>query len=270
MPTLDNHVVEPVVRAILLGDSGSGKTGALASLALAGYNLFIADFDNGLDILANVIKDANPAALKRVDYQSFRDKHTMAADKFIPQTADAWKKGLRYIEKVLNDKDLSPDDILVIDSLSFAAKAAFAHILKMNSRLGSDPYQSDYGEAQRLVEGLAASITDPGVNCNILCTAHVAFLGDPEKGEVVRGFPALIGKALSPVLPRYFNHALLVRTKGTGGSLSRTIHTSSIDNIELKNVAPKRIAASYPLVTGLADYFKAARGTVPAAPAAAA
>lgn len=267
MPTLASRANETLVRALLLGDSGSGKTGALSSLALAGYNLYIADFDNGLDILANVVRKSDPASLDFIQYETFRDKFTVQGPKVLPLQAESWQKGIAWIEKVA--KQATPDDVIIVDSLSFASKAAMNFILKLNNRLALHPHQSDYGESMKLIEGLVAALTDPAIKTNIIMTAHIAYQGNEENGEPVRGFPATIGKALSPIIPRYFNHALMCRAVGSGAAITRKIHTSSMGNVELKNVNPGVIKNDYPLATGLADYFRDARGTEPNAAKAA-
>lgn len=263
MPTLDSKVTSPIIRALLIGDSGSGKTGALASLVEAGYNLHIADFDNGLDVLASILKRKDPELLKFVDYATFRDGFKVQGDKTVPLSADAWMHGIKYIDKVCSNKSLGANDVLVIDSLSFAAKSAMNHILKLNGRLTMAPWQSDYGEAQRLVENLVGMLTDDEIKVNVICTAHIAFIGNEENGEPVKGFPSLIGKALGPVIPRYFNHALLCRAVGSGAGLSQRIHTVTFGNIELKNTNPGVVKPDYDLRKGgLASYFKDARGGV--------
>lgn len=266
MPNMADHKNDPLVRALLIGDSGSGKSGALASLAAAGYTLWIADFDNGLDVLASILRKHAPSALANVEYETFRDKHKIMGDKLVPVDATAWKKAITWIEKVANRKDLSGNDIIVLDSMSFAAKAAMAHIKKINGRLVMAPYQSDYGEAQNLVEGLAALLTGDDIKCNVICTAHIAYQGDEDAGVPVKGLPSMIGKALNPVIPRYFNHTLLARQMGTGASLTRTIHSVTMGNVELKNTNPGTIKPSYKfdgVNGGLADYFFDARGVEP-------
>lgn len=270
MPNMADHKHDPIVRALLIGDSGGGKTGALVSLVEAGYSLFVADFDNGLDVLASLIRKRCPDKLANVDYETFRDKHKIAGDKLIPIGADAWNKGIKYLEKTCNRKDLSSNDVIVVDSLSFAAKAALAHIQAINGRLTVAPWQSDYGDAQKLVEGLAALLTDPSIPCNVICTAHVAYQGDEDAGIPTKGLPSMIGKALNPVIPRYFNHTLLARQMGSDNAVKRYIHTVTFGSIELKNTNPGVIKTRYPLETGLADYFFDARGTEPAEEATAA
>ncbi len=51
MPTLDQHQSAEVVKVLVIADSGAGKSGLIGSLANAGYRCFIADMDNGLDVL---------------------------------------------------------------------------------------------------------------------------------------------------------------------------------------------------------------------------
>jgi len=53
MPKLGDHQSKSTTKMLFVGDSGAGKTGALASLAAAGYHLHIMDLDNGLDVLNN-------------------------------------------------------------------------------------------------------------------------------------------------------------------------------------------------------------------------
>ena len=55
---LELTATHKITKCILLGDSGTGKTGALASLVKAGYKLRVLDLDNKLasGILPQVIK----------------------------------------------------------------------------------------------------------------------------------------------------------------------------------------------------------------------
>lgn len=251
----------PPLRVLLLGDSGAGKSGALASLAKAGYRLWIADFDNGLEILRNLLR-GDQAALARVDFETCRDSFKLIGSIAVPTDAKAWAKGIKYLEEAFKQAS-GPDDIVVIDSLSFAAKAAMLYTLKINNRLAARPFEGDWGDAQRLTESLLGMITADSIKCHILCTAHISYQGNEATGEPLKGLPAMIGKALNPVVGRYFNHQLLARQVGSGAVLRRAIHTTTFANIELKNTSPGSIKPEYPLATGLADYFADARGTAP-------
>ena len=50
MANIAKHISADVTKLLLVGDSGSGKTAALAALANAGKNLRILDYDDGLDL----------------------------------------------------------------------------------------------------------------------------------------------------------------------------------------------------------------------------
>lgn len=269
MPTLDTHPVDSVTKTILMGDSGSGKTGALASLLLSGYKLHIVDYDNGLDVLANLLRQKynRPELLKNVNYETCTDRFKMVGGKPLPATADAWTKGTQAVDKFLS-QNLDSDDILVLDSLSFASKAAMRWVLKLNSRLAATPQIQDWGAAQRLTEDMCALLFDQAVRTNVICICHIKYLdmspkdkdGNPVGNEELRGYPEVAGRALSPGLARYFNNTLMVRGLGS----QRYIFTDTFNNVECKNSAPGSVKPRYPLETGLADIFAAVRGGSPA------
>lgn len=78
MPTLENYKAEKPIKMLVMGDTGTGKTGALASLANAGYKLHILDYDNGLDILSTKVK---PEFLKNIEYETLTEKRLLVVDK---------------------------------------------------------------------------------------------------------------------------------------------------------------------------------------------
>ncbi|KKK98315.1 hypothetical protein LCGC14_2644000, partial [marine sediment metagenome] len=78
MPQGTKHQSHNVTKLLNIGDSGAGKTSALACLADAGYRLIIADFDNGLDILIKIIKKKNAKALENLYYETFTDEMQMS------------------------------------------------------------------------------------------------------------------------------------------------------------------------------------------------
>ena len=55
MATLENYKADKPIKMLVIGDTGTGKTGALASLANSGYKLHILDYDNCLDFLSNTV-----------------------------------------------------------------------------------------------------------------------------------------------------------------------------------------------------------------------
>lgn len=264
MPALSAHQSSEITKLLLVGDSGSGKTGSLASLAEAGFNLRIVDLDSGLDVLANLL--AKSPALSRVHFETITDKMRNVAGKLVPAQATAWQ---RTIGLLSNWPELGPvtswgsQDILVIDSFTMLGNAAMNFVLAMNSRLGQRPHQSDWYDAQGMLESLLQMVYDEAVKCNVIITSHIAFIGE-ENSAVATGYPMALGKALPPKVGRYFNSILLARSTGTGTGVKRQILTASARMangiVELKNTAPGRVKPEYPLETGLADYFKAIRG----------
>lgn len=278
MGSLAQHSSGQTTKMLLLGDSGTGKTGALASLVEAGYNLRVLDFDNGLDILANVLRQKNkPELLEKVDYVTVTDGTRIAGTNLIP-TATAWNKAI----KTLGDwpgfgkiETWTNQDILVIDSLTFAGKAAVRFILNLNGRVADIPQFQDYLAAQGLLEKLCATLYNETVICNTIVISHVREVAKTHQELDSKGRPITVeeegsrkgfaetgaGKALSPVIGRYFNSVLLVDIEGSGAGTRRIIRTVPHENIGLKNSAPGSVRPTYPIATGLADYFAAVRGT---------
>lgn len=263
MPVLTNLKESKPLKILHIGDSGSGKTGALASLVKAGFKPVIMDFDNGMDILATVC----PAdKLANVYYSTFTDEYKSIGGKVIPKgQAKAWANALRFLEsgktpegeQFLSVDKLTREHVLVLDSLTMAAQAAMLQVLQVNNRLLEAPFQSDWGEAQRITEGLIQWLTSDQVKCHVIVNTHISYI-DLQSG-VTKGYPSSIGKALSAKIPRYFNTILLAQSKGSGKSSKRTITALPQGVVETKALIPAdKLPESWPIETGLADFFKAA------------
>lgn len=276
MATFADLQASPVTKMLLLGDSGSGKTGAVMSLIAAGYNVRVLDLDNGVQILADYF--TNPASIyirareglwtqamaagikERFHYETLTDRMKSVGGKLIPGKATVWQRATGLLDKWGELGPISswgPKDVLVIDSLTFISKAAMNLVLAMNNRLGSAPQMQDWGQAQQAVEGLLQQLYDEGVNCNVIVNCHLKMFG-PEGGSQ-RWFPETLGKALSPNIGRYFNTMLLAKTVGVGTKERRVISTQSAPSLELKTTCPLRVKPEYDLATGLAEYFAAER-----------
>lgn len=270
MALLSNHVSSTTVKALLIGDSGSGKTGALASLVKAGYNLRIADFDNGLDILFSLLSDPkspyyDPSALQRVSYVTLTDSFKNINGRLMPkQPLRAWP-GLsaalgKWPDEIGDILTWTPQDVFVLDSMTFAGVAALRTILALNARLGQRPWISDFGDAQALLESVLQTLYDKEVKCNVVVTSHIQDVTARDGTE--RGYAATIGKALSSKVGRYFNSVLHIKSSVAQGGPRREIFTSPVNQLELKNSAPYRVKSSYPIATGLADFFTDVRSSV--------
>jgi hypothetical protein len=265
MANIKNHSAAATTKLLFIGDSGAGKTGALASLASAGYNLRIMDFDNGLDVLKNLLLDPkspyDKGSADRVEYITLTEKMKNVGGKAVPVKADVWQRAmtmLNHWKEVVDGQvvsDLGPittwttQDVLVIDSLSGISQAAMNFILSMT-------FQGDWGLAQNLVEPFLQMLYSDAVVCNVVVNCHITYIGDDNN---MRGYPNTLGKALPPKVGRYFNSMLLAKSTGQGTATKRRILTNVTGVLDLKNTAPLRVASEYDLSTGLADYFKAVR-----------
>lgn len=266
MPALGEHSSISIVRLLNLGESGAGKTGALASLARAGYKLHILDFDNGLDILANVLRD-DPAAMSRVEFETLRDEVVLS--KGIPKIKSpptAFRRAGEALESWGAEK-FDASDIIVLDTLKTFSDASFNHWLFLAGRLNSHPQQSDYGSMADSVLVFMDMITD--MPCNVIVNSHIRYIGgDEETGVGARGLPNAKGQQIPKDIGKMFNTTVLTRTKGSGAAAKRMISTVPQGVIEVKTSNPKGVKADYSVETGLAELFADILGTSPSGAAA--
>lgn len=274
MPTMDQYKEQNYLKMLLIGESGSGKTGALASLAKAGYNLNILDFDSGLDILPEVL---DSESLKRINYENCTDKLKSSGGKVMPEgLAKGFEKSMNLLtnwnEKSGASTDLGKpanwgrDTFLVIDSMTHMGKCAMRRAQDLNSRGGElKIWQDEWGVAQNMVEGALALLFSSAFKTNVIVTAHVAYIGgekgedgEPDDPRPMVGYPMAPGKALSPRIPSYFNTMLLCKQEASG---KHYIYTEPDGLIYVKQPfimagLPKRL----PLETGLATFVEKALG----------
>jgi len=270
MTNIKQHHSTQIVKCLLIGQSGQGKTASLLSLAEAGYNLRIIDFDNGLDIMRNLLKKSkNPDAIaKRINFITCTDEmKTTQNGAIVPKgQPKAYSKALQMMNKWTEDdgedlgnvSDWGPNDVLVIDSLTFLSNAVMRWHLFNVGRIG-EPYQSDWLQAQRKVIQLLELIFSESVKCNVVLTAHIRYI-DIADGQI-EGYPESVGKALPPQIPRYANCVVQAKITGSGSNAKRKIRIVPDTNIGLKNPAPFSISdKEIPLETGLAEIFSAIKG----------
>lgn len=277
---------KPPIKLLFIGDSSSGKTGALASLAAAGYNLRILDIDKGTDILVNFLTDpssryykADPESASRVDIVQVSDPMKSLNGLLTPAKAEGWQKATKLLmdwsdgeTKLGPISSWGPNDILVIDSLSGLTKLALNFHLMMNGVLGKGRTQNearrDIGAAQNYIRDLLELLYDDNVKCNVIMICHITAITDAggapkvEDGKwegIPTGYPASIGRALSPQIPRWFNNMLIMHRTNQGSSTKHEIFTSSQylggQVVSAKTSAPLKVKQKYPIETGLADFF---------------
>jgi len=173
------------------------------------------------------------------------------------------------IEDLGKPMEWGSDVVLVLDSLSRIADAAYYHELMLQNALLQDrnarENQRDIGATQSRILDLMRMLSDKAFGCNICLIGHIKrateYGHNPASEEAkdasvdVFGFPAAIGSAILPVIPQFFSTILHAKIEGT----KQYIYAKTTGEVATKNTNPFGVGIKYPLETGLADYFKALR-----------
>jgi hypothetical protein len=266
MPSLSSTSLSPLVKMMMVGHSGAGKTGALTSLVGKGYRVRILDLDQGLDALRYHVKKEFPSKLDQIDFMSFRDDYVVTNQgsqvKGLPKAFVLACKAMDKWEDGTDPGEWGPQTVFVLDSLTNLGRAALDWAKGMNPG-ARDPRQW-YSVAQNAVENVIAALTSETFSTNVIVMTHIDIhTTTDDKGNVTaeQGYASAIGKALGPKIPRYFNTMVSMESIGTGKGVKkrmRTLPTAILGN--LKNPAPGDIEAEYPIETGLASLFDKLRG----------
>jgi len=265
------------VKLILASDSGGGKTGSLAALAAKGYSLRVADLDNNSAILRNLLTSPDSPYVKAnkdvsrmlTSVVPVTEVRGLTGGKLGIKQASAWDKLRGLLEnwddgttKLGSITTWGTNDVLVIDTLTRAARAAMNFHLQMNGRLNQKPTLYDFGDAQELIRNLLDIICAPEVGCNVVLNCHIDY-GETKSG-VPTEFPLSIGAALNPQVATYFGSLLKIekvkRLEGGKQVLQHVIKTTPTTPLGVKTTAPFAVKPEYAIETGLAEYFEAVRG----------
>jgi hypothetical protein len=209
---LDETAPAPA-KMLVIGDNGSGKTGALASLVCMGYKLRIIDTDKGVATLRSLLVD------RRYPYAAYCEAHginlreavsfksidvdfelkTLGKERILaPKNAKAWDEIISALEDwtdtngpLRNKKDeptyghfttWDKDTVVVTDSFTTTAKFVYYHMQAINGRLGAREegydYQRDTGSAQKQLERYLEMMSAGYVQCNVIIISHVTRIDD--------------------------------------------------------------------------------------------
>lgn len=259
MPSLTEHHSGAITKLLLIGDSGSGKTGSLTSLARAGFKLRILDLDNGVDSLAAFLRHEEPAKLANVEYETRRDSYSPSPSgpiiKGMPKAfAEAMKLMTTWTDGT-HPAEWGKDYIFVLDSLTALGRCAFEWAKGMNPT-SKDPRQWFYA-AQRAVEDCIAMLSSEAFNTNVIIISHITYLELADGTS--RGYPSAVGTALSKHVAKYFNTLILCESRGSGDNVKRRLHTVPTSLIDLKNPAPFQLDKAYDISDGMAQIFNTLR-----------
>lgn len=248
MPTLETYKAEKPIKMLYMGDTGTGKTGALASLVNNGYKLHILDYDNGLDILSTTVK---PEFLKNVEYETLTEKKKAVNGSVLIQgTPKSFAKGLALLTE-WGSKYTSKEDVIVIDSLTFMSDAALEHVLAGAGHTGRQPEIQEWGLAMSLIEDLLSILYSDDIKCNVIVNSHIKYIEDEGTGMVKAQINTL-GSKLPPKVGRYFNHLIMGAMQGP----KRIFKTKGSAIFGLKSPNPDKVKDQYGIETGLWEYFQ--------------
>lgn len=270
-------------RGMHVGFPGSGKTGALASLANAGYKLRVLDFEGNFDPLVGF---ADEKALANIDIVVLQDQ-MRNGDKYVDIVGipDAFNRANKLMTEWKYDDngtevnlgksaDWGTDTVVVIDSLTSLSNAVFRRAMKMNNKTPSNITSSVWGHAVADLTNFLAILKSR--NHHLIVNAHLQMLGPSDfiqqgdaddvkekKLEVIgsdmiptRYYPISVTKPNAMRIHGELPIMLQFEKKTKLGKDIRVIKTSSGPEIDVK--LPTKLAnAEYNIESGLADIFKA-------------
>lgn len=249
MPTADQFLSSALIKLLLLGDSGAGKTSALVSLLEADYKIKALDMDKNLLNMVLHAKKRCPEKLSNFEFETYTDDYKATqAGLVLKGQPKAFTNMLGKLSEwsALDDTNT----IVVVDSLSAVGRAAFEWAKGMNPMI-KDPRQW-YGAAQKAVEDMIAMLTSDSFKTNVIVITHIKY-AESDTGSQ-KGYANSIGQALNTVVPRYFSTMIQAEVTGTGNNLKRELRTQPTGLVDLK-APPLDLPQKLPLETGLAEIF---------------
>ena len=283
MTNLANHPALEMVKMLIVGDPGTGKTGALASLPPAGYNLRILNFDrpDGLRPLLNFM----PAKFRaNVDYVNCHDRikigakriETIGKPKALTIATNLLDNGWKYIDEdgvevdLGNVSDWGPKDVVVLDSLTSMGRASMRRTLSLNTRVQKGARKSDWGQAIDIQDGFCEKLCGDDTPCNVVVISHLTLLtlddkdDDDESSKPINAFgtkryPSALGNKLPQKIGQHFDVIVEARLVGSGRNVRRVLTAQPRLDLDLR--APVvNVPAELSLETGLVQLFELLKG----------
>ncbi len=272
-----------LVKALVEGDSSTGKTTLLLSLIAAGYKVRVLDYDNKTASLRAFINHYFPERIQQLEIKSLRDKvKASPTGPILDGPPKAYSGGLDLLDVWTdgsNPCEWGSDYVLAVDTLRTIAEAAYnwakmmqnqlSYIEGVNLKGGPDPRNLIY-TAQRAIMNTLSLLTSEWFATNVVVFSHIKYF-DREDGKT-KSYPVTIGSAIAPEVPTSFSCVAQLETDSIGGKTTRVLRTVSTPMIDLQNPVPFAMPSVIPVPdltvsakgvedTGLALFFKLVRGS---------
>ena len=253
MPKLTDTAMPP--RILLCGEAASGKTGALAQLANAGYRIMIHDFDQNTRVIGSYLRD-NAADVYVSTYAAAKITGTnlfAGSGSAGKQALDEMRRFCKMLEhwKAVDGEDLGPctswtaKDVVVVDSGTFLGELLLL-------AAGEDPEakrdgRTLYNVAGKYYGAILDHLTGNKMGASVIVLTHIMQTGDTDdQGKIIgkaRDVPVGVGVKFSKKMQTYFSDIWHLEVDRAG---NRTFKTAATDKASLRTSAPTTIKAAEP------------------------
>lgn len=271
-------------RILIVGYPGSGKTGAVAALANAGWNIRYLDYDGNYEPL---FQYCTPEALARIDIVSCEDR-LREGRRYVEVVGEpeALVKGWKMLDrwKYKNpdgsetdlgaSREWGPDTILVLDSMTSMGIAAMRRAMFIKGKTPENNTDSTWGFAMAEQEALIEQLTSTTNRFHIVVLAHLKMISpkDVRKGdddltkelkqkaaEIIptRLYPSALGQQLPPLIGGHFPTLLeAVAQVLPGDKVRRILRSVPRPELDLKLPTALPHNGEWPVATGLVEIMK--------------
>lgn len=261
----DKVAAKTPVRMMVVGYPGSAKTGALASLANAGYKIRMLDFDGNTEPLILYTK---PDMLKNIDIVTLEDK-MRNGQKYIETSGipTAFKTALDMMDRwkykepdgtevdLGMSKDWGCDTILVLDSLTAMGEAAMRRVLTMMNKTPYNMTQQAWQFAMKEQEAFIEKLTSKENKFNVIVLSHLKMIGPKDIQESdndvnkelkekiadilpTRLYPSALGRQLPQNIAQHFPTVVEAAKAFKGSTVAYQLMLAPRVDLDLKVPAP--------------------------------
>ncbi len=284
-------IQNPPIRMLLTGFPGAGKTGAIASLANAGYKLRIMDFDGNPESL---LAYTRPELLQNIDIVSLEDELADAqgftTTKGLPtafargrRLLDRWKyedadgvkdekTGKSYVD-LGSTYEWGPDTILVLDGLTGLSSAAMRRAQAAANVTPLSMTQGVWGAAMQDEEGFIETLTAKKRAHHVICISHLKLIGpkaverkDDDTAKAIkeqlvelvptRWYPTALGQGLAKTIAGHFPVTINIGIESKANKAVRRFNVQPREDMDLK-VPAATLPTELSIENGLIAIFKA-------------